>query len=265
MRCVGGFPQSGRLDYIRTCDELRFVPTFSKTCVLRYLRRLPHLPLQVFRPLFPRMRPRFLVGCLLFVLSSLRLSRVQWCRRVVMVHTRVDGTARGIVYGMMVNSSSVKEIQKHARGSNGQRLSLRTVERVMRDWRTPSGRLRVRRAEPKRRPLQPVKRGRPKVISPTLRSRLVQYVLNNRGHVHVTAKVARCRVPGCREFSLSSIREAWREAGLHYLPRRRKTYVSAMQKQIRMKFAKRVLRWPAAYIDRTIYYCTPSTYIFTWC
>ena len=104
------------------------------------------------------------------------------------------------------------------------------------------------------------KSGRPATADPSLVKKILRLVFRHRGSVRVTVSFLKKKVVAARRLSTRTLQRRLCDAGLAWLRRRRKTFVSKEYKAPRVAFARWVLarkaptlqRW--AYSDGTVFY-----------
>ena len=94
--------------------------------------------------------------------------------------------------------------------------------------------------------------------------KILKLVFQKRGSVKITARVIRKLIPEARSVSVRLLQRRLEDAGLAWLRRRRKTLVPAQHKEVRVEFAKWVIRRTSAILKRWAYTdgCTKNTNSF---
>jgi len=106
--------------------------------------------------------------------------------------------------------------------------------------------------------------GRPRKTTDAVDRRIYKMVLKKRGKVKVTVSHLKQVIPELRNVSDSLVQERLFEAGLRYLKRRRKTFVTSQYKQPRVEYCQWIMTKQQrtlnqfAYSDGTVFYVDRS-------
>ena len=102
--------------------------------------------------------------------------------------------------------------------------------------------------------------GRPKIINDKLQARIVKFVFKLRGSSLVTIKFLRQRFRELRNTPRWTVSRSLQAAGLQWLRRRKKKWVSEAHREARKEYSRWILRQPViclhalAYIDGTTFF-----------
>ena len=151
-------------------------------------------------------------------------------------YARLTPFLRGVIYGMFLSGMTIPEIRDEIIKGDGECPSYNAVGNLIKQCTAKGGLLWNGGADVKHAG------GRPRTTTSSLDRKVIKLVFKHRGSAKVTVKFVRKVLVQARSVSARTLERRLRDAGLKWLQRRRKTLVPALHKELRVSFARWVLR-----------------------
>lgn len=160
-------------------------------------------------------------------------------------HARLTPYLRGVVFGMSLAGATVNEIMAEVCKTDGTKMSYNGVKDCIAMCHSNGGMRWDGDA------FANANSGPPRKTSGADDSSICKLVVKNRGKVKVTIGFVRRKLPKLRrKVTARTIQRRLGEAGFAYLPRRKKSLVTAVHKVARLEWASWVLSRRAATLAR---------------
>jgi hypothetical protein len=156
---------------------------------------------------------------------------------------RLDPFTRGMVWGMHLAKMPRQEIKKLVLKKDGSTPELNAIDKI----------IAHKVAEPDWNGADSIAGGRPSALTDAQKKTLVKLVFKMRGRAVVTAPWCRKKLPFLRKVSARCVRRALGDAGLAWLSRRRKSWLSIPHKLARLAYCAWIKSRHQQTLDRFAY------------
>ena len=163
---------------------------------------------------------------------------------------RLDRFARGQIVALCGEGIKPRDVVKKVIKTDGKRPTPRAVRDCV----------KAHEANPKWRGEHPAGPGRKRLIDDKLQKRIVALVFKERGSAVVTTKYLKRKIPAIRRMNRWTIARSLQRAGLQWLRRRRKRWVSDAHREERTAYGRWIKNCSAvflkafAYVDGTTFF-----------
>lgn len=158
-------------------------------------------------------------------------------------HARLDAFNRGMVWGMHLVHVPRTDIQEHVKKKDGSTPSLGAIDQI----------IIHKSAKPEWMGEESIAGGRPPGLSDKEKKRLLNLVFKERGRAVVTVPYCRRKLRFLKKVSVWCCRRALHDAGLAWLGRRCKSWVTPAHKAFRLQYCALVKAWHQDRIARVAY------------